>query len=202
MEGIDKIKEKILEEAHLQARSNIEKAKKEADVIIRNAEEKAAAKKNQETEKACIEAENRKNRLIASADLETRKMKLKAKQDMIDEAFSKAIERLSTLPKDQHRDMLSQMIVNSIETGTEEIILPEKHKVEIGKEIISIVNKKLKGKNIKGNITLSNEKSNIVSGFIIKAGNIEINNSFESIIKMERDNLEADVVKILFTEVS
>jgi V/A-type H+-transporting ATPase subunit E len=202
MEGIDKIKEKILEEAYLQVRSNIEKAKEEADVIIKNAEEKAAAKKNHEVEKARIEAENRKNRLIASANLETRKMKLKAKQDMIDEAFSKAIERLSTLPKDQYRDMLSQMIVNRIETGTEEIILPEKHKAELVEEIINIVNKKLKEKNIKGSVSLSDEKRNIVSGFIVKAGNVEINNSFESIVKMERDNLEAEVVKILFTEVS
>ena len=45
MEGIDKIKEKILEEAHLQARSNIEKAKKEADVIIKM-QKKKQLKKN------------------------------------------------------------------------------------------------------------------------------------------------------------
>lgn len=201
MEGIDKIKEKILEEAHLQARSNIEKSEREAAAIIKAAQEKAEAKKNREAEKALIESENKKNRLIAAAELETRKLKLQAKQEMIEEVFVKTIESLSNLPEDQYKNMLSDMILNSIKTGEEEIILPEKDMGKLGKEIIDTVNNKLKEKNIKTKVKLSTEKRNIDSGFVIKTGNIEINNSFESIIKMERNNLETEVVETLFTEV-
>jgi len=202
MEGIDKIKEKILEEANLQARSNIEKAEKEAAEIIKNAEEQAAGKKSREADKARIEAENKKSRLIAAAQMETRKLKLKAKQEMIDEAFNKAISKLSTMPEDQYIDILADMVVQGITTGTEEIILPDKDRTRFGNKFIDAVNKRLKRKNINGKVSLSEEQKNIASGFIIKSGNIEINNSFESLIRMERDNLEPEVVKILFPGVS
>ncbi|HHW30843.1 MAG TPA: hypothetical protein GXX20_04085 [Clostridiaceae bacterium] len=202
MEGIDKIKEKILEEANQQACSIIDKAEKEADEIIKNAEEKAAGKKSQEAEKARMEAENKKSRIIAAAHMETRKRKLKAKQEMIDEAFNKAVNKLSTMPEDQYIDILANMAVQAITTGTEEIILPDKDRNKFGKKLIDAVNKKLKGKGVAGKVSLSEESKNITSGFIIKSGNIEINNSFESLIRMERDNLEPEVVKILFPGVS
>jgi V/A-type H+-transporting ATPase subunit E len=53
---------------------------------------------------------------------------------------------------------------------------------------------------IKGNLRLAGETRDIQGGFIIRSGDIEINNSLEAIVKMRRDKLEAEVVKTLFGE--
>ena len=38
----------------------------------------------------------------------------------------------------------------------------------------------------------------ISGGFILKSGDIELNNSFEAIIRMHRDDIEPEVIKTLF----
>jgi len=125
-----------------------------------------------------------KKRLKAMAELEARKKKLQARQEVVDEAFNKTIE------------IISQMIVNSVESGSEEIILSPKDKQRISPGFIENINKKQKG--IDGKIKLSEETKNISGGFILKSGDIEINNSFEAIIRMKREEVEAEVIKALF----
>ena len=48
------------------------------------------------------------------------------------------------------------------------------------------------------NLTFSEEKRNIEGGFILKGKGIENNNSFESLIRMERDNIETKIAELLF----
>jgi len=64
-----------------------------------------------------------KKRLKAMAELEARKKKLQARQEVVDEAFNKTIEKLNSLPDREYEEIISQMIVNSVESGSEEIIL-------------------------------------------------------------------------------
>lgn len=198
MAGVEKIKERILEEARAQAEANIKRAEEEAAKIIEEAQKEAAAKKAQILEKAKQEAVDVKKRLKAMAELEARKKKLQARQEVVDEAFNKTIEKLNSLPDREYEEIISQMIVNSVESGSEEIILSPKDKQRISPGFIENINKKLSQKGIDGKIKLSEETKNISGGFILKSGDIEINNSFEAIIKMKREEVEAEVIKALF----
>lgn len=198
MTGAEKITARILDEARQQARANVERAEKEAADIIHDAHKEAEVKRSSIIEKAKGEAAEHKKRLISVAELEARKQKLQAKQEMIEEAFAKTLERLNSLSAAKYEGIIADMILDSVSTGNEEVILSSRDRSRLSPEFAAGINKRLAGRGIKGNITISDETRDINGGFILKTGDIEVNNSFEAIIKMQRDELEEKIVKILF----
>lgn len=198
MAGAEKIQQRILEEARQQAQSNTERAQKEAADMISAAREEAKAKKLSIMEKARIEASERQKRLIAVAELDGRKRRLQAKQELIDEVFNRAIDKLNLLPADQYERILVDMVVGSVRSGNEEVIVSARDQKRISPNFIAEINNRLIAKGIHGAVKLSEHTRDIQGGFILKDGNIETNNSFEAIVRMQRDSLEAEVVKILF----
>ncbi len=198
MVGAERLKEKILEEARQQARATVEKAEKEAAVIIDGAKKEAQDKKAEIIDKARLDAADREKRLIAVAELDARKQRLQAKQEVLEQAFTKTLDKLINLPADQYQEILLNMVVDSVTAGNEEIIVSEQDKQRLTPDFIATINKKLKEKGIAANVKLSNESRQIDGGFILKMGAVEANYSFGTIIRMQRDAIEAEVVKVLF----
>ncbi|MGE4282610.1 MAG: V-type ATP synthase subunit E [Clostridia bacterium] len=198
MAGAEKIKERILEEARLLAQENLDQAKKEAAGVVKAAKKEAEQKKAFIIEKAQKEAVERKKRLIAVAELEARKQKLQAKQEMIEETFIKTLDMLNKMPADKYRGILMDMILSVVHTGKEEIVISNDDVQKLGSDFALDVNKKLTERGLTGNIILSIQKRSINGGFILKTGDIEINNSFDAIIRMQHDELETEIVKALF----
>lgn len=198
MAGIEKLKEKILEEARLAAGHTIRIANEEADRTVAAAIEEANHKKTEIIEKAQREAAERRNRVLGAAELESRKMKLQAKQEVIEEAFSKALERLENLSTDEYIDVLVGLIAVLAEKGDYEVVLSEKDKSKIGVELITKANLALKNKGMDSVVRLSSGNQPVKNGFILVQGDIEVNSSFEAVLKTQREELEGDVVKALF----
>ena len=73
MSGIDKLQDRILQDAKDQAEKSIIDAKKQADDIISSAESDALKTKEAALEKAKVKSNDLKERLIAMAELESRK---------------------------------------------------------------------------------------------------------------------------------
>ncbi|NLY43770.1 MAG: hypothetical protein GX066_07350 [Clostridiaceae bacterium] len=199
MAGAEKIKDRILEEAHLQAQKNMEKAKREAYRIMEDARREAYKRRAEIIERAHREAAEKKKRMIAIAELEARKKRLQAKQEVVEEAFSKALNNIISLPENKYLSILEDLVVAAVTVGKEEVILSERDRKRLGNSLVKAINKKLKRKGLDNKVKLSQETRDISGGFILKSGEVEINNSFEAIIKMQRDILEADVVKVLFS---
>ncbi len=198
MTGTDRIINKIMEEARQNAQKNLEKAEIEASEIMKRTHDESRQKIEEAIKKAENEARVRKERMISVAELEGRKRKLQAKQDMINKVFDIALEFLISKSDNEYEDMLVNMIVQSCSDGDAEIVLSKKDIKRVGKNFAENINKKLINIGIKGNVKLSDETRDIKGGFILKKGAIEINNSFEAIIRMKRDKLEEIVVAVLF----
>ncbi len=198
MVGAERLKEKIMEEARQQARATVEQAEKEAADIIEGARKEAQNKKVDIIEKSRIDAVDRQKRLIAVAELDARKQRLQAKQEVLEEAFAKALDKLINLPADQYQEILLNMIVDSVTVGNEEIIVSEQDKQRLTPDFITTVNNKLKEKGIAADVKLSDESRELNGGFILKMGAVEANYSFGTIIRMQRDAIESEVVKVLF----
>jgi len=198
MAGAEKLIERILDEARQQAQANMEKAKKEAEAILQAAKERAEEREKIAIEKARINADEKKRRMIASAELDAKKERLKAKQEIIEDAFNRAIEKLNSLPEEQYFDILANMMAGIIRGENCEIILSGRDKERLNAALLDNIKNRLKEKGYTGNINISNETRDIKGGFILKMGDIEINNSFDTILRMKRDELEPEVVKILF----
>jgi V/A-type H+-transporting ATPase subunit E len=97
MGALENITERIKKDASSKANKTIANAKKEADEILKRANEEL------EKEKKALEIETekiikiQKNRAVSEAKLEARKMNLAAKEEVITKAFELANERLKNL---------------------------------------------------------------------------------------------------------
>ncbi len=167
---------------------------------MKKAQTEAEALKAQALEDARSEAEQRKERLIATARLDLRKERLAEKQDAIDAAFREAVENLLNMEDVKYREILRDMILPNVQTGHEELILSERDKTGLGETLLEEVNSQLTESGKEGKLTLSQDTYNILGGFVLRRGMIELNSSFETLLKSSRNDLESEVSTILFPE--
>ncbi|ABY93627.1 V-type ATP synthase subunit E family protein [Thermoanaerobacter brockii subsp. lactiethylicus] len=200
MQGIAKIKEKIFEEATEQKNRIIEKAKKEAAEILEKARKQAVQLEAEAEKKAKKVAREEKRKILSIAELEERKRYLEAKQALINEAFVSAEKKLLNLESEKYRDLVYRMILAAAVDGNEEIIVSEADKEKITPELLERVNEALKKQGKAGNIRFSGEKRAIKGGFILKSATVEINCTFDYLLKVQREELETEVARILFEE--
>ncbi|MBU2617770.1 MAG: V-type ATP synthase subunit E [Euryarchaeota archaeon] len=197
--GIEEIKQKIIADARKKVNQIREDAEKKAKLIVDEAEGKAKQIKKNAKKKAKLEAEAKKRKVLALARLEARKGILAAKRDMIGKAFVEAVNRLNGLDDEKYRTILKEMFLSvDMPNGNAEVILSPGDKKRINHDFLKDVEKKLAKKGKKVGLRLSDDSREISGGFILRKGKVEFNNSFEAIIKMQRDMMEAEIVKRLF----
>jgi V/A-type H+-transporting ATPase subunit E len=200
MEGIAKIKERILEEAREEKQKLVEKAQAQARDIEAKYEHKAKEMLNDILDKAGKAAEEKKRRILSMAQLENRKALLQAKQQIIDEVFEKAKAQLEKMPDENYCGLIADMLMKSAITGNEEVLISEHDKNRITQDFLAKVNENLKGLGKQGNLRISETPGRMIGGFILKSEDLEVNNTFDSLINMEREELETEIAKILFEE--
>lgn len=127
------------------------------------------------------------------AGLDVKKIELGVKQDAISEALVGALSQLGSLQKDKYLNFVGTLLAEAVETGEEEVLVSESEKF-VTSEWIAEYNAKTGKK-----LTLGKEKRPITGGFILKQGDIETNCSWDMLIRWIRDDIEADVVKRLFS---
>lgn len=198
MAGVENIKGKILQDAELKANEILDKARLQAKEIIEKANQKAESREKEISQKSVYDINEKRRIINSNVELEMRKDVLSAKQQSIEEVFDKALERMNNLDKSKYEKVIYDMLMDSVESGEEEIVMSESRKSKLSSDFISKVNKALEKVGKKGNIKLSDETRNISGGFILKSQGVEINNSFESVIRLYRDEIEPKVAEIFF----
>jgi len=195
--------EKILDRIERDAQNEVDKIKNRAsaaaDEIMKKAQAEAEALKAQALEDARNEAEQRKQRIASTARLDLRKALLAEKQNAIDAAFREAVETLVNMEDAEYQRIIKNMILPNAQTGDEEIILSDRDKARLGEDFLEEVNRQLIESGKRGNLTISQDTYNMLGGFVLRRGKIELNSSFESLFKSSRDDLESEVSKILFS---
>ncbi|MDI3535069.1 MAG: V/A-type H+/Na+-transporting ATPase subunit [Thermosediminibacterales bacterium] len=200
MEGMQRIKEKIIEDANKQADTLIKEAEKEAERILAQGKKEAERKKKALQEKAVKESEEAKKKIMSMAELEMRKQMLAVKQRMVDEAFERALKKLQSLEGKEYEEIITKMLEKAVETGDEEIIFSPADAKKLKPEFLENLNKNLAVRGVKPKLSISKETRDIQGGFILKSKGVEINSSFDSIIRMERDEIESQIAAILFED--
>jgi len=197
-EGADRIIQRVLDDAQARAESIKAEASEKANAIESEAREKANRRKEQILEQAHKSAAEQKSRIIGVAQLEARKKLLAAKQEMIGEAFQKALGELSGLDDREYLSVIRALLLEMSDTGTETVIFNERDKERITEDFWKDVNNSLADQGKKGELELSEETRPIKGGFILQRGGLEMNCSFESLLETKRDELEYEVAELLF----
>lgn len=198
MTGTEKITTKIIEDAKARALIIEEQAKHEARALIEQASADASQKRDELLKKAESDGEESYKRLIAVAGLEGRKEILRTKQEMIDETFQKALEKVCKLKDQDYQNLLEGMIADAAGNEGGEIMLSEKDAKRMDDRFIGNINQRIASSGKKGIVTLSSQRIKTAGGFVLKNGEMEINSTFEILFGMLRTELESDVVRMLF----
>lgn len=183
--------EKILSDADVQARTTVEEAEKKADEILALAAEQCKsylAKSKSETDRAVKEVAERAETV---AELDARKMLLRAKSAALDEVFALALEKARALDKATYKKIIVGML-NFAENG-DKVTVSAREKGIVTKKLVDDV---AKAKGIK--LTLNDKEGDFDGGIILTSDGIDKNFTLDVEFALLRDAAEAETAKKIF----
>ncbi|MDI3538102.1 MAG: V/A-type H+/Na+-transporting ATPase subunit [Bacillota bacterium] len=198
MAGVEALAQRIRRRAEQEAEEVKAEARRRAENILAQARARAQKEREVILARAGKEAAERKRRLLVQAEMEARRQRLRVKDELVDKAFELAIKNLRELPTAEYQAFIEPLLVAAAETGEEEVIVAPHDRERLNEAFLARVNEKLKAQGKAGRLTLAAETRPLEGGFILRAGGVENNYSFELILKLSRDELEQEVAAVLF----
>jgi len=194
MDGIEKIVAKIKAEAKAEIEAITAEAKAEAEAIAADSAAKAQAITAELTAHGRKNAAEREERLASVALLDARNATLAAKQELLNKAFDRALEKLCTLEDEAYIDLLAKLLVKASRTGKEQAVFNQKDRARVGEQAVARANEMLGG----GALTPAENTHPIQGGFILVDGPIETNCAFETLVRLQKNGMAAEVAALLF----
>lgn len=194
MGSLEALTEKIIEDGKIQAQRMIDEALEKSK---RELEEK-----KRETDRTCatmikeaeVKAGELHHQICAEKELEIRDKNLFMKQKVIDRVFMEAFVQLKNLDLKEYKELLSRMLGDK-DLSSYVLILPEKY-TEKEKELDVFLND-LVGKE---KFPLKMDYKPFTGGFMLIRDGIEENYTFESWIDVIRQEMEREVLNLLYGE--
>ena len=203
--GTDKIVSSIVSDAQIKAKALTEVAEKKSSSILLQGEEKALIEKNKILSEAEKQANLKYQQIISEAKMNSRRMELEAREDVIEESFKIAEKKLKEIASSgslEYMESLKGIITEAaIEIGGGElIVLLKNDDVAKIKDSITSIEKDVTNKiGVKTELEIG-DNINTIGGVIVKTknGEIEINNTIETRLLRFKKTLRSEVAKILF----
>ena len=192
MNGIEKIIQRIDSDTQKDVDALLAQAKAEAAEIT------AQFARQAQQEREALSAQNqqaaaeREERLVSVAQMESRKVTLGAKQQMVEQAFALAEESLCKLPKEQYIALLAKLLSDAGSEG--DVVFSEKDAKEVGAEVVKTANALLQG----GKLNLSAQSRPMDGGFILVGRQTEVNATFSTLVRLQRSQCAGEVARCLF----
>ena len=213
MNGIEKITARIAEDGRAENDALLAQARAQAAEIAAKYQAQAKAEADEVLSQGRAAAEDRARHLDS--------------MECLDAAFEQAKKKLLALPTDQYVDLLADLAVQASTTGKEKLIFSPSHRAQVGKAVVTAANKKLAESvspklpeevtdskagaildkvvtgasailNGTGMLTLAEETRPMDGGFILSDGAVEVNCTFDTLIRLQRGALAGEVAKVLF----
>ena len=193
MNGIEKITQRIASEAQAEMDRILGDARDEAGRITASYRAQADAEARELAAKNEKAASQHEERLVSAAQMEAHKIQLAAKQEMVEKAYIQALDKLCAMPEEQYVAVLADLLVKASSNGKEEAVFSKEDRERVGKAAVEKANQ-LSGKQLR----LSEETQPIRGGFILKDKNVEVNCTFETLVRLQKAETAGAVVKTLF----
>jgi len=179
---------KIKSDAEQQVKEIKKTAETEAGTIKTEAMKNAKKLAKELLEKGEQQADNKMKILISQAHQKARRNEMNAKEDIIETCFTKAIDVLANMDESSYKRLVEQLITQ----GKKQItgLCTVKISNDYDKHIAQKMGIKISGETgATGGVILQSEH-----------GMITIDNTFEGIIKREKQQIRVKVGQLLFSE--
>ena len=178
--------DKIIAEAEEVAKASLAKGQKEADAVLKAAQEKVNKELDVFDRNAQAEAEKAAAKEISGAQMQAKKAILETKQEILAETIAEAEKRLLSLDDAAYAKVIGGMLKKLDRSLGTEILVSKKDAARLA-DVVK-----------ENEFTLSAQTADLSGGFIVTNGDIEYNSSFESIITVEKEEIQQIAAKILF----
>lgn len=193
--------ENIIRQIGDNARSEIDRVNTDAAAQAETIEKRYRAQAEKEAAELAARAQKnaaeREERLVSVAQMEARKTLLAARQTMVEKAFDGALEALCALPDGEYAETVAKLLAHAAPGGQGQVLFSAQDRKRVGDAAVKKANALL---GEKGKFTLSDETRNIRGGFILVNGNVEVNGSFETLVRLQRGEMAHEVAQQLFPE--
>ena len=201
MNGIEKITQRIDQDAQTEIDEILGKAREEAAKILARYDAQAQKEAQELLERGKKNAAEREERLVSVAEMEAKKLTLATKQEMLDKAFDLALERLAALEEAEYVELLANLAASAA-TGREALIFSPEDRDRVGAQVVAAANEKISRRGAGGEaaaqLTLSDATRPMRGGFILRDGDVEVNCAFETLVRLARGEASAEVARVLF----
>ncbi len=191
MNGLDKIHQRIEQDARAEIAAILSEAGKRAEIAAAGYADQAAQMTADAAERRRLAGETRMERAKSGAEMEARQLVLGEKQRCIDEAFSLALERLRAMPPAEYASLLGALARQN-GRGDEELILSPADRAALGEAVLTAAN----GEGAR--FTLSSQTRELGGGVVLRQGPVEIDCSFPTQLGALRRACAGEVAQILF----
>jgi V/A-type H+-transporting ATPase subunit E len=204
--SLETLRDQILKQAKEQASAVIEREQRIAEHDLEFAKEDVDKIKEQQKARIQSLVDIEKRKILASAEMESRRMLLEKKEELVSNIFAEAETKLEEMRGSKlYIDAVTKSIENAVDNIGDNLIVEfgEKDKSVFKKDLISSIESsvsKAVGKNVKLEFKPSGE--NISAGVIIKSkdGRMIIDNTFSNLIKRLEEDIRGKVSEILLQE--
>lgn len=194
MAGLEKIIERIEKNSEINCDSILKDAEAQAEAIL------AASKQQTEADVAKISAESeRKSKeiidsAVSGSELEEKKEILSAKVEIINGVIDQVSRTLEELPDEKYFDAIYKLAAKYARPEDGEMFLSQRDLSRLPKDFEQTLNSNLG----EGSIRVSPDPQDLGNGFVLSYGGIEINCSFDALIKESEDDIKDELSRILF----
>jgi V/A-type H+/Na+-transporting ATPase subunit E len=198
-EGIAGIASEVLGDVEKEAEAILQEAESQAKETLTAAKQQAEQNYQSIVNKANVQAEAEKRKIASLTEVEIRNQLLQIKEELVDAAFEKAVEKLKAYVKtDQYHDYLLKVIVESAKKiGAKTLVVQvnDVDKAWLAKGSLDSLSKK-----IKITLNLPEQTENCIGGFKLQTSDakIQYDNTIENRIEELKPKMRAEVAKILF----
>ncbi|MBU3902184.1 MAG: V-type ATP synthase subunit E [Candidatus Thermoplasmatota archaeon] len=192
MNGVDKIIERIKKESDAKVKEIMDNANNEAE-NIRKRNEKETGKMIEKIRQAYEnDAETVKNTILSGAKIESKRIQLQVREDIINECFIRAEKNLANMDGGVYEKFLDRIIREGVDVVGENTVMRCAEKdITVVKKIASSLN-----------AGIDKNFLNTTRGVIIesKDGKIRVDNTFDGILSRNKESVRKEVAEILFGE--
>lgn len=185
--SIEKITSKILDEAKEVEKETLSEAKSRCDEILKEAKAQAKVIQKEMESKGATEKKLIVERRNSVAFIDSRKVVLNKKQELITQCFDEAVDKIIGLDKAAYTDLLIALgKASGVTSGV--LQFNEKEAKEYGSKVAKAL----------GDFTVSKEYGNMKGGYVIQCGKTFVDNTIESLVSENKTQLSSTVSEMLF----
>lgn len=198
MTGLEEMKAAIEEESRLECEAVERQAQEQLSQLRADAQAAASARYQEILADARRECDDTLKRAQTGGEMETRRLLLRTKTELVQETIDMALRRLRELPDDDYFNVIQTLALAYARAGEGEMRFSRKDLERLPAGFEQVLNQALAKQGAR--VRVSSHPARFDGGFLLGYGDIEVNCSFDALLEASFEQVKDLLSRALFAE--